>query len=482
MSVRRSLGTMLAGNAGFFVIQFGASLVLARLLTPAEMGVYAASVAVVYVVTALTTVGLPGWLVRERELTPDKIGSVYALTLMQSALLGGGLLLLADPMGDLARDARVARSVEILALFAAVSPVTATLSGLLQRRMRFDLVTLIGLTNIAVSAGATIALAYAGWGWRSMPWGTGAGALTSLALALVIQRGDRAPLSLRHARAILGFGSRLLAAALIVNAATRLPDILLTRASGAAATGLYSRGAGLVDVFTNTILRSFQRVMQSQFARDRDAGVGLGPGYARISRVVTGLFWPAFAVLGALASPVIGLLYGERWLAAAPVLAIIGGAAAVQMVVACRTEVLITVGRERELPRIEAVRGVIGVAMFAYAAQYGLVWAAATRVLDAAVAVALYAPGIARATGLGWRAMARAFARSAVVAVAAAAPAVAWMSVRGWPATLPVLELATVLAASGVAWLAALALTRHMLWEEMARAGGPLRRRLGWAK
>lgn len=480
MAVRQSLAVQLGGNAGFFVIGFAASIMLARLLTPAEMGVYAAALAIVYILNAVTNVGLSGYLVRERELTPAKIGGVFTMALIQAAVLSAALFALSWPIGAFARDARVTESVQILCLFAAMQPVTSALNGLLQRDMRFGRYTAIGLTNVVVSSAATIALALDGWGYRAPPWGTVAGAAAALLFTLWVQRrAIRVPLTLAYAGPIYRYGVKILSAGLIVNITGRMPDLLLTRFSGAAATGLYNRGAGLVDVFTNTILRSFQRVMGSQFARDRDTPQGIGPAYARMSRVVTGLFWPAFAVLAVLASPLIDLLYGPQWLAAAPVLALIAGAASIALMVACRSEVLITMGREGELPRIELIRGVIGVTLFAIGAQFGLVWAAATRLVDAALAVVLYSPGIHAATGLSWRAVAGAMARSALVAGLAAGPALGWMAWRGWPSTLPWVELLAVLTACGAVWLAALFATRHTLAQELARAGRLLRAKVG---
>ena len=45
-SVRRSLAWMAVSQGGLFIIQFGTSLVIARLLTPYEMGVFAIAVAI----------------------------------------------------------------------------------------------------------------------------------------------------------------------------------------------------------------------------------------------------------------------------------------------------------------------------------------------------------------------------------------------------------------------------------------------------
>ena len=57
-SVRRSLAWSYAANAFAFVVTFGGSVIMARLLTPRELGVFAVATAVIGVLTILTAFGV----------------------------------------------------------------------------------------------------------------------------------------------------------------------------------------------------------------------------------------------------------------------------------------------------------------------------------------------------------------------------------------------------------------------------------------
>jgi len=463
---------MLGGNVGTFVLQFIGAIVIARLLGPSEMGVYAASLAVVYIINGLLNVGLPSYLVREKDLTREKLGTVFTLTLAQSAVFAAALLIGAPLVGWLAHDPRVTQSVRFLAVFGAISPIMTSVHGLMQRKMQFQRVVIATVTNVGMSAIFTITLAAHGYSWRSMPIGSGAGASIALLLTLFMQRHDLmgVPFSRAYIKPIMAFGGRIAAASLMLNLTNRMPDVILTRAAGAASTGLYNRGANLVDTLNNTVLASVGNVMSSQMALDRDTPAGIGPVYAKTSRLVTALFWPTFALLAILSKPVIAMLFGLRWLPAAPVLAIITGAAAINLMVINRISVLVTVGRERDLPRLEAIRGVIGVILFTAAAYWGgLMWAASTRIADALMAVALYSPGIHRATRLGWGEMGSVFARSALVAGLTVVPALAASIMMGWPESFGWPKLIGIVSLSGASWLAALWITNHDLLDEVVR-------------
>lgn len=473
MSVRRGIGIMFGGNVSTFIITFAASITIARLLSPSELGIYAAAMALVSIINAVLNVGFSSYIVREREMPPEKLGSVLLLTLAQAVMIAGLLYLGAPLIGDFAHDQRVTTSVRILAWYGGLTSLLLTVFGIMQREMRFDRVVACTVVNVGLAAIVTIALAATGWSWRSMPIGGGVGVSVALVIALCMQRADLAAarLGFSHVRPILAFGAKIIPPSIILNVTNRMPDIILTRAMGASANGLYNRGANLIDTFNNTVMQSVQRVMQSQLARDRDTDAGIGPVYGVMNRMVTGLFWPLFALLGVLSAPLISLLFGAQWVAAAPVLAIVALAGAISLIVACRGVVLITVGKEGTMARLEMVRGVIGVATFTVAAYTGgIVWAAATRILDAVASVLLYSPGIHAATQLSWATTARGFVRSGLIAAITAVPATVVMTIEGWPQHLPVLELIGVGLLSGATWLAAVFALRHELAHEITRA------------
>jgi hypothetical protein len=478
MSARASLAVTVGANVLFFVIQFGSGIILARLLSPVEMGIYAVAMAAYWIVNAVQNLGLANYLVREPDLDPVKIGSVYAIGAIQALLLAGLLLLLAPLVAMWAHEPRAAEPVRLLSLYALAIAVHTTLSGHMMRRMQYGRFSATMLLQNIVNAGTTIALAFAGFSYMSLAWGAVAGASAASLAALWLQRRDLAirP-TLAHWRDIWGFGSRLLLANLILNICAKIPDILLSRMAGVAATGLYNRAAGLVDVFSNTVLTSFTRVMASLFAQHRRETGGFRYAYLRMARISTGLVWPAFAGLAVLAAPVISLLYGERWALAAPVLSVLCIAAIINTSLLGRSEILTTGGDVAKLPRIESIRGVAGVAMFAVAAQVSMVAAAATRIADALIAVALYLPHVYRNANVGAADTPGLYGPSLVVTLAAIAPPVAVMTLHGWPMTLPLPWLATAIAGGGAAWLFAVPLAHGELRHEMGRVVARLRRR-----
>jgi O-antigen/teichoic acid export membrane protein len=470
VSVRRSMAWSLTGSVGFFVIQFVTSVIVARLLTPAEMGVYAVSLSALMLLTSFQNLGFQSFIVREAELDRATLGTVLTMATTQGAALAALLWLGAPLLAGFLDEPRVTPALRILCLFAALSPIETIASGLLQRRMRFDLLTLMGLIRVLSAGGLAVGLAYAGYSYASLSWGaSGAQAITTVvAFALTGSQLWGRP-TLSRWRGVWAYGANILATMSVANIFARLPDLVLGKLAGIATVGLYGRASGIVDAFTTGVLYGVNKVTLKALVDARDAQGRIDHVYLRTLRAATGLFWPMFAGLAVLSGPVITLIYGERWAPAAPVLAFLCAAAIIQVSVLSRQEVLIATGRERELPKLETIRGAAGLALFTIGASYGLVPAAASRVGEALVQHGAYVGRIRAAADLRFADIYRCYAASATVTLAAVAPAVALMAWRGWSDEVPFAEVLGATAAGALCWLAALFATGHELRGEVAK-------------
>ena len=69
MAAKGSIAWMATAQAGSFVLQFASSVVLARLLTPREIGVFAVAMAIVGALSIVQAFGLQSMIIREPDLT-----------------------------------------------------------------------------------------------------------------------------------------------------------------------------------------------------------------------------------------------------------------------------------------------------------------------------------------------------------------------------------------------------------------------------
>ena len=479
MSVRKSMAWSLTGSFGFFVIQFVASVIVARLLTPVEMGVYGVALAALALLTAFQNLGFQSFIIRETAMDAPTRGTVHTMAMLQS--LGLAVLLYAGAplLASFLDEPRVASALRILCLYAVLVPIETLASGHLQKRGRFDLLTAIALARVLIGAIASVGLAYAGFSYASMPWGSVIGQAVAAVVAILLTGRDLAVRpTLSRWRAVWAYGSNILATMALANIFSRLPDIVLGRLAGIAMVGLYGRASGIIESFNTGVMYGVQRVVMTSLVDSRDQTGRIDYLYLRAVRAATGLFWPMYAGLAVLAGPVITMVYGPQWAAAAPVLTLLCIAAMIQTALVARQEVLITAGQVAQLPRLEGIKGSVGLTLFIAGASHGLIPAAASRIAEALTQHILFVRSIRAAADTSFRAIYRCYGPSLVVTAAAILPSLLVMQFRGWPVVVPPLEFGGAILAGMLLWLVAVRLVRHELCTEIGKVAGAVRAKI----
>ena len=136
-SVRLALLYSSLGRYFLMLIGLVSTMVVARLLTPEEIGTFAIASSVVMLMAGFRMLGANAYLVREKELTPEKIRSAYGLTILISWGLGGVVLELAYPLADYFDVAEVAVLFAILSISFIVAPYISIPDALLSREFKF---------------------------------------------------------------------------------------------------------------------------------------------------------------------------------------------------------------------------------------------------------------------------------------------------------------------------------------------------------
>ena len=181
LSIRRSLAWMTLSQSGLFVLQFGSSVVLSRLLTPYDMGVYAVALAIVGLLTTLRSVGLTSYVVRAPELDHTLSASVFtinaALCLLMAALIAGlgmvGSAFLGEP--------GVKDVLRVLALLPLLGIAEFLPAAGLERHGDFRTIGVVNFFRTLVGTVVTIGLAFEGWSYMSLAYGQVAAGMIAVA-------------------------------------------------------------------------------------------------------------------------------------------------------------------------------------------------------------------------------------------------------------------------------------------------------------
>jgi len=473
MSVRGAAVWAMAGQYLAFAIQFIASVVISRLfLGPGEVGLFSIGLATALIIAVLQDFGLSRYISGLTTLDAEDIARCSAVAVLFSGLIALVVAATAWPMAAAYHQPRLIAILLVLASSYLFVPLSVLPTALMARSMQFRGLFAVNVAAALAQGSVAIALAAAGWSSIALAWATVAAAVARAVVAQAMRPCWPHRWHLKGAGHVVGFGARASVLYLTGALGTRTPDLIVGKALGAIAVGLYSRAVSLSDQFRMLISGAIGSVFYPAFARIRDRGEPLGPAWLRVCAGYTGVVWPGMAGLALAAEPIIRLLYGPAWLHTAPLLTMIASTEVVLVALPLVSDLPILAGRLNQLLARNLIDTAMSVALLAIGTHWGVIGAAASRLVYALAWYALYARFMHRIVGFDVRALVMIYLRSALASAAALGPLVLtyllWMP----PAliTLPVLAMAT--AAGILAWLAALALLRHPVLNEIVAIAG----------
>jgi len=467
-SIRKSLALSLAEKYSGILIGIAGTVILARLLSPAQIGIYSVAAAFVGLAHIVRDFGVGGYLVQERELTTDRIRTAVSVTTVTAWSIAVVLAALSGPIAALYGEPLLQQVVLVLCLNFVLLPLNSPAISLLRRDMKFGALFKINLAANLARFTTGVGLAWQGVGVMSLAWASVAGVVVTLLMTLFFRPDWRLWLpSFKEVRRVASFGFKASAAGIVAELGTSATDLIIGRMLGFAPVGLFSRAQGVMFLFHRQIMGAVRGVAFPAMAVKTRAGDDLRAFYLRGMTYVTGLAWPFYALLALMAFPVVRIMFGDQWDAAIPLVRILALAGVIGTLFSFSSSLMMARGNVGAILRLEIVIQISRVILLLLASLYSLeavAWSVCGTYLVAAVANNWM---LHRLIALSMRDLFRALVPSAVVtgfSVIAPVLTVLFLDVEGEDMFL---SLALASAGAGLGWLLAIHVTNHPIKGEL---------------
>lgn len=470
MQTRRALAFSFLDRYAGLVMAIVSSMVIARLLTPAEIGVHSVTMVLVMFAMSLRDLGAGQYLVKEKNLTPEQIGAIWTVLLGAGLLLGIVVALAAAPVSKFYAEPRIFDIMLVIALNFCINPFGSMTYAWLIREMRFDKLAVMRFSSTFTGSCVSVWLAWRGWGPISLALGTLIGTAVNAAVAIKFRPAHFSwrP-SFRGLREVAGYGGQISATSLIWNVASGAPELLLGKIQGLAAAGLYSRGHGLAQMFSRLVIDAAQAVAMPAFAKHmRDHGSIEAP-FLRGLAYATALGWSFFLGLLMLAQPAIRVLYGDQWDDSVPVARLLAIAMMIGLVDCLCPAVLMGTGHARRYLVVTAIVVPIYVGCVVAGSIFGLIGVGIGIVVAQFLMLPIWLMSVQSIVEFRWSALIRLLVSSGIVAVAAAAPALVLIIAFGLAPQSALLILVASFLGGTATFVVAARLVAHPIHEEVER-------------
>jgi len=474
-SVRRSVWLTFADSYFGLVLQIASTMVIARILTPQEIGVFAIAAVFSTLASMFRDFGVAEYLIQERELTRDKIAAALALNITVSWAMAAAMFFGAPFAAQFYGYPGVAHVMYVQAIGFLLVPFGAVTMAWFRRELDYRPVIICNTVGNVTSFATAVSMALAGFGVMALAWSTVAGIAATVALSVWFRPASlpRWP-SLRGVGEVFQFSKFVSLMYIVGQVAKGLPEMIIGRALGAVEVAMFSRGNGLVELFARLISRSVFVVCMPYLAKaDREEG-SIARAYANGVSYLTAVGWPFIAFLGIAAYSAIRIVYGPQWDAAVPIAQILCLACALEITHCMSREAMLTRGLAKQGNNLQTILTVVlGVGLLV-GVQFGLEGAAWGTVAYSATGIAISHRYLARYAGLRAIDLWKACLPSLAITLVTVAPVGLWAAVQGVGKHNFVVFGVLGGVITAVSWLVAIHLFRHPLVAELE----PIKRRL----
>lgn len=468
MSVRGAAVWAMGGQYLSFAIQFVISVIISRFfLSPAEVGLFSIAMAAALLASVLQDFGLSRYIAGLPKIDKAEIARCSSIAHAFSLFVAGMIAAAAWPMAEAYHEPDLMPIMLIIASSYLFIPFAVVPLALLGRTMSFKGHFTINVGAALAQGAVSLACAAAGFSAFALAWGTLAFGIARGIIAQWLKPALPWPLRLSGLKPIVSEGSRLTSLYAIGAAGSRSPDLIVGKALGLLAVGLYSRAASLADQFRMLIAGAIGSVFYPAFARIRDRGEPLGPAYLRVCAGYSAVVWPGMAGLALASEPVVRLLYGEAWSGVAPLLALIALSEILLVSLPLHTDLPILTGRLNQLIRVNLIDTLLSISLLVAGCRWGPDGAAASRLVYGLAWLLLYARFLHRLIAFDYRALLGIYARSGLATIAALLPLAATYAFLIPPSQIGLVPLGLAAGAGVALWLAALFALRHPALDDL---------------
>ncbi len=319
-SVRGGVAAVL-GQGLTFVVQMGATIVLARLLSPEDFGIQGMVFAMTGLLGLFRDAGLGVASVQREVVTHEQTSTLFWINVAVGAILTMVAAAMAPFLVSFYNEPRLLSVTLVSSVAFLFNSLAVQHRALLYRATRFVAMATIDVLTLALSATVGVSMAALGFGyWALIGMAVSGPMITAAAAWIAMPWRPGRPTRTSGVRSMLHFGGALTFNTLVVYLAYNTDKILLGRFWGAEALGLYGRAYQLGNVPVQQLWSAIGNVAFPALSRAQSDPERLHRSFLKVYSVVISATILVTMSCAVFAEEIVHIVLGPKWSGAADVL------------------------------------------------------------------------------------------------------------------------------------------------------------------
>lgn len=384
-------------------LQLVYGMVLARLITPTEMGIVGLTTIFFAVANQLATAGFGSALIRKLDRTDEDINTMFWFNLGMSFVMGVLLFLLAPWFASFYNQPELLWLTRVSAIMMFLSSSAGVHWTLYQCRRDFKTPAIIHTIAAVVGMPVCLILAWRGWGVWALMWQSVVTSLLSLTTVWWVSPWKpRFMFSKKSFVSLFSFGGKIAYAGILDVLYTNARTFIIGKFYSPAQLGLYTRGSYLCHVFPRTVMGVLSGVTYPVLSTLQNDDARLISAYRMYIKVSTlAVAWVSMCIL-AMVKPVVELVYGSDWMGCVLFIEIISFSVAIEHISPINMNMLMVKGKANLMVGMEVLKKTISICMLIGAAYISVEAICIAGVVYAHIAIFINAYFVGRTCGLTW--------------------------------------------------------------------------------
>lgn len=295
------------------------TIVLARLLTPDDFGIVALAFVVLGLASVMLDLGINIAVVQRSELDRSDIDTAWTIRLLQNTTIACVLLVAAPFVSTYYGEARLEAVLRVLSFAYFLDGMTGMGPVIFQKRQQYAREVGFFMTKRLIGFTVTLLLAF----WLRTYWALVLGVVCGNAAGVVLSHWmyrEIPRITLLRWRAFVGASLWLALRSMGSYLTQEMDKLVVGRRDGSAALGTYSIAAQVAAMPTSELLAPLSRALFPALAAIKDDLQRLREVFLTALGIQCTLALPASVGLAMVATDLVVVMLGEKWLGAVPIL------------------------------------------------------------------------------------------------------------------------------------------------------------------
>lgn len=373
MAIKKAAFYSISSQLVSKIISFISVVALSRLLSPAELGVFAIAASVAFIASEFKNLGAGTFIIREKNITDD----VKRTCLLVSMIMSFGIAFIiwcsADFVGSFYDSEKLSDVLLILSCVFLLSPFTLVPLAMLTKQLQFKEIAVYNFARQAVELSVTITLILNDKGIYSIAYGLVVAEIIALVYVYAVCKREFFIIpSAKNITEIFSFGFSISSSNFISRLTFMGPDFIIGKIGTMADVAYFSRAQGALNFIKSALMAGIEPLVTPYLARSD--GEKLTNSFVTATRYQIQVIWPILITVALYPQELVMILFGSQWLYSAKLIPFLAIAYIIRGLSSSSSPIFVVTRRQKLWLRLEVFAFSLTIAAITLLYEYGLIY------------------------------------------------------------------------------------------------------------